>query len=192
MEDEKIFLDNTDEVKYADNVDTNSAIVPTGTIVLLNGLNLGTTASERIGRNIQIIRISVRINLKNTSALSSTARIMLIYDEQPNQQTFTMNNLLENSTSGFQVISHLNVNNIARFQVLYDEEQPLVPGSSTQEIFLDNVVETNIIPVYSNTNNGDIQDINTGALFLVYTSNQTSMGDEPLIDYHSRVYYFDK
>ena len=142
MEDENIFLDNISEVKYADNVDTNNAIVPTGTIDLINGLNLGTNSNERIGRNIQIIRISVRINLKNTSALSSTVRIMLIYDMQPNGITFGMNDLLENSTSGFQVISHLNVNNIARFQVLYDEEQPLVPGSSTQEISSDRDWET--------------------------------------------------
>lgn len=206
------------ELKYIDNSDAAAAIDESGTITLLNALSLGTGATQRVGMRITMRSLHLKYIVtgpvysvaNGANAYNQHVRIMLVLDLQPNGGTLTLGDLIEDATTGIGIVSSLYMANAARFKVLYDKRMMVtpnvvVPGSTTvqqsyaavinntpskslyDEIYLKLSHEVQ----YSDSNNGDITDIKTGALFLIAISDNATAAQQPLITSYVRVRYHD-
>lgn len=206
------------ELKYIDNSDAAAAIDESGTITLLNALSLGTGATQRVGMRITMRSLHLKYIVtgpvysvaNGANAYNQHVRIMLVLDLQPNGATLTLGDLIEDATTGIGIVSSLYMANAARFKVLYDKRMMVtpnvvVPGSTTvqqsysavinntpskslyDEIYLKLSHEVQ----YADSNNGDITDIKTGALFLIAISDNATAAQQPLITSYVRVRYHD-
>jgi len=190
------------EKKFKDTSATNSS-PDTGTFYLLNGLSLGTSVTTRIGQKVVVKSIHVKIAV-NGAPFSQTptvsanrARVMLIWDNQPNTQTPTISDILEDATAGIGIVSSQFTGYISRFRILWDERidltnltsanAPTVNVTAYREKFL----KTNLLVSYSDTNNGDIQDIITGAVFLLFVGASATAANYGSHQYFARLRYVD-
>ena len=88
-----------------------------------------------------------------------------------------------------------------RFKVLFDRryeiQNILVPGGTSEfftskALVFDEVFQKmNHYVQYADSNNGDIQDIKTGALFLMFMSETVTATSQPAITHYTRVRYTD-
>lgn len=206
------------ELKYIDNSDIATAIDETGTITLLNGLLNGTSATTRVGMKINMRSVHLKYfitgpvysSFNAANAFSQHVRIMLVLDLQPNGVTLSLSDLLEDTTTGIGVVSSLYMANSARFKVLYDKRQwvqpnVVIPGSTTATQSYSAVVWTSANKSvydeiylklshevqYADSNNGDITDIKTGALFLIAVADNATAAQQPAITSYVRVRYHD-
>ena len=130
-------------------VDVNNAgsspniniVSTTATITLLNGMDLGAGAFQRIGRSVHWKSLHVRgaLYLNNGSgSFGSTAgecaRIMVVYDRQPNGAAVSIIEILQtidaNGNGSSSPFDYPNLTNSDRFIVLADQ-QVNVPYTST-------------------------------------------------------------
>jgi len=206
------------ELKYIDNSSVATAIDESGTLTLLNALALGTAATSRIGMRITMRSLHLKYTITGpvyssfnaANAYSHHVRVMLVLDLQPNGQTMALSDLLEDTTTGIGIVSSLYMANSARFKVLYDKRifvQPnvVIPGSTTVDQSYSAIVWTSTSKSvydeiylklshevqYTDSNNGDITDIKTGALFLVAVSDNATAAQQPGITYYVRMRYHD-
>lgn len=127
------------EVKFHDSI-TSSTITNGGLIVdnIPSGIESGTEEDQRIGRSITATRLNfngIFTLPASTSNHTDVVRLMVVQDKQCNGATFTSAQLLE---SGGGFLSYRNLENTARFNVLYDKRFTLNAmtslGSSTQPV----------------------------------------------------------
>lgn len=197
------------ELKYIDNSDIATVIDESGNFTLLNALALGTAATARVGMRINMRSVHLKYiltapvyNSINTAFLyRSQVRVMLVLDLQPNGATPALSDILEDTTAGIGIVSSLYMANAARFKILYDKRHTLqastvvgttivyIPDDS--QIYDETYMKLSHEVHYSDSNNGDITDIKTGALFLVTMCSTASAGQQPAITSYTRVRYHD-
>lgn len=99
----------------------------TGNVVCLNTMILGTTLGTALGNQITIKRVSYRYGLIITG--NGFARVMLIWDRQPNGALPAFNDILDDSNSSNNnrntCFSHIKDDNRRRFVILKDDNFPL-------------------------------------------------------------------
>jgi len=190
------------EKKFKD-VSASATSPETGTFYLLNGLSLGTSVTTRIGQKVVLKSIHVKIALNGApfsqtpTVAANRQRVMLIWDNQPNTQTPTISDILEDATAGIGIVSSQFTGYISRFRILWDERvdltnltaanAPTINITAYREKFL----KTNLMVSYSDTNNGDIQDIITGALFLLVIGASGTAANYGSHQYFARLRYVD-
>lgn len=192
------------EKKYNDETGAFS-ISDSGTIRLLNGLFLGTSATTRIGQKIMIKSMQIKFQITgpdagNTPTLNSIwLRLMVVYDDQTNGATPALSDIIEDASSSTVVLSPISMANSQRFRILYNKVcvvQSQLATSVEVPTFSDLWDETyqklNLETHYSNSNAGDVTDIRKGGLFLVMVAftNATS-ANQPGVTYYSRIRYTD-
>lgn len=190
------------ELKYSDKAAFDT-VPGSGAFALLNGLNLGTSSITRVGRNINIKSIHIKFEVEGApfsgtpTTVTSVCRAMIVFDMQPNGATPLVGDLLENTTSGVQTTSSTAMRYGARFKILYDKRwvlnNQITASTSTtwSQIFDEIYLKVNLKCTYSNTNNGDITDIDSGALYLFLTSDSAAVANNPGLLYYSRIRYTD-
>ncbi len=174
------------EDKYLDTTNGGFTQTNTATLVLLNGLNLGTTATTRTGQSIKAVDLQYTFVLAcNTAATNSYLRVIIFRDESPNAAAPTASNLLN---SGGNFLSPRNVAYNERFHVFYDQLYGVcVNGPS-------NKVESGIKGLGFHTifNTGDtglIADITKNSLYVLFLSNETTNG--MTVSYYFRFSFVD-
>lgn len=178
------------EKKYRDIDTTVINVSTTGSITLLNGMARGTdAASERVGRKIVITSVFVRgyasteISQVGTPggplySVAQMVRCLIVYDKQPNGATPTLVTILKEARPE----SQLNINERDRFAVLADWDYAFGPAATNNTSptgFADRQAKAfklyrgglRMPVIFNSNNNGDITDINTGALFMVWVGN---------------------
>lgn len=175
----------------------------TGVINLLNGLSLGTSVTTRIGQKIVVKSIQLRINFtgapfsQTPTVAASKARCMIVWDNQPNTQLPVLSDILENTTAGTGIVSPQFTGYISRFRILYDKVfnlTNLTAANAPTNIITDFekwYLKTNLLVSYSDTNNGDINDIITGALLIVLVGPSATAANYPSAEYFVRLRYVD-
>lgn len=162
---------------------------------LLNGLALGTSANQRIGRRITMRSILLRFNFypQATTTLAGRFRIVVFYDRQTNGTTPIGTDLLQNNLSMYP----LNLSNADRFLVLYDKYSPVM-GSltggaagtaapfSTIKLYRKLKLDT----TYGLSAASDVTAVATGGLFLGVWQVGFATAN-PNYDCHIRVRYTD-
>jgi len=163
------------ELNFADFSWTANDIPVLGDIFLLNGLVLGTSASQRIGRRIKIRSIEVRVAVASTGP-SDQFRMMIVQDRQANAATPAFTDIYDTTAP----VTLRNISNKARFKVVHDFGLSFVAGSGLLATSPegDGSIRTFEfykkvgIPVQYNAGNaGTVGDIQTNALYFVTISS---------------------
>lgn len=169
------------EKKYIDTTFTAQSVDNAGTITLLNGTQHGTSNQQRIGEKISIknIEISGVLGTNGTNVYSAYAKIMLVYDKQPNASTFSLSNLINTIGGVYLPWSTRNSTYASRFVVLKNFYVNLTLQGSTSvnaptEKGIRCYKKCNVPVQYNGGNVGDITDISTGALYAVFMSDRSS------------------
>lgn len=188
------------ELKYVDLAGTNVGTTATWSVVLLNGLALGTDITARIGRKCCMKSILFRINHFNSLTASAnysngiSGRCALVYDAQPNSGS---------TPSGLTIFvantpqTPNNLDNRDRFKIIADwtwqiNAFVLTAGSALSTGNPQNVPRV----IYRRLNHDMIfsgvgatqGDISTGAMYLVYISDAAGGAQ---LDFHSRIRFTD-
>lgn len=151
----------------------------TGTLIPICIPQTGSDFTNRIGRKIRIRSVFIRGYVSKESGAGTAAsgpqllRMILLVDKQPNGVAATTTEVLKQATS----VSQLNLNNRERFQVIKDKTFILDPFDLSTLTFnrLISPVKVykklNIPVIFNASSTGNISDINTNALYMMWIGN---------------------
>ncbi|AXQ66153.1 MAG: coat protein [Cressdnaviricota sp.] len=175
------------EKKY---IDTSQAVgaLAAASITLLNGTATGTDFTNRIGREILMKSIYLRLTAYNGTDQDASLRIMLVYDKQPNGATPAITDILTAS----DIISPNNLNNKDRFTTISDKVRK-ISTASDRGFWHKKYKYIQYNTQYSGTTNV-INSIASGALWLVLIPIINSTGASTanfVVGYTNRVRFVD-
>lgn len=161
------------ERKYIDN-NTSTAVTSTGYFTLLNGCQEGTGSINRVGDSIFMKSVQVSGYVSNSDNASRIFFISLLYDKQPNGSTPAFTDVYTGSPF---VAERRDLDWSRRFRTLWSWRFTLAPlgVDSTSLRVIDKYIRLRH-PTRYQTNNGDITDITSGALFLLLQSSDPTDG----------------
>ncbi len=175
---------NTED-KYKD-VTSTSTPSNAATLVLLNGLNLGTTATTRTGQSVKSADLQMNITfLMNSAAGDTFIRFMIFRDEQPNAAAPAGNDVLVDSTN---LRSLRTVSYNTRFMVLHDEFISLAQdgqGNLAKSVFKN----LGFHQLFNTADNGTVADITKNSLYVLLISNEAT--NTPTVTFYSRYSFVD-
>jgi hypothetical protein len=190
------------ELKYKD-VSAAGTVTAAGAFILTNGLNLGTSAVTRVGRQIMMKSFHIKLVMAGApfsstpTSPSSLIRVMVVFDAQPNGTAPATSDLLEDASSGVGIVSSTALKYSGRFKILWDKRWVLVNSltatttADLTEQYDEKYMKINLKTIYANTNNGDITDIETGALWIFLTTESGTTANQPVLQYYFRIRYVD-
>lgn len=178
------------ELKYIDLSLTSEGMDGIEEITLLNGAAQGTAANERVGTlcNFKDVYCNLTIRLPSAPAnqIPVAARIMFVWDKQPNGALPAATDLLSGAGTFWGVN---NLDNRDRFITLAKRIYSLSPNGD--QIITDNIyARINMQTSYSGSG-GTIAAVKTGALLLCYVSTTSSDVNEPLLTIQTRAKFVD-
>ncbi|AMH87768.1 putative capsid protein [Pacific flying fox faeces associated circular DNA virus-14] len=190
------------EKKFID-VTGTYAVTAAGDLTLLNGLTQGVSVISRVGNKIMMRSLDLRWRLTG-APFSATptlpfnmVRVMLVWDAQPNGVIASAGDILQDTTPGTGVVSPQQRDYIQRFRIIMDRKftlTNLVANNGPTDIIIacDQMYKkTKLMVTYSDSNTGLIDDISTGALYLVTVGLHAAAANQGVIEYFSRVRYYD-
>lgn len=154
-------------------------------ITVVNKVLQGASSYNRIGNKIQIKSIQFRATLF-TSAANGQARVMIVYDRQPNGAFPGIQDILSDNIStapGYH--SGVNMANRERFLIMRDQFLNFSSVGETNHT-LNMFIKTKSDTTFKASGN-TIGDISSGALYLVAFAS----GAVYMTDAHFRLRYFD-
>ena len=162
------------------NIDDSSAKfgsgVSTWAITCLNDCAQGTTATTRIGRKILMKSILVQGSI--VSSTGNFARILIVYDRQPNGALPQATDVLTSNTN----MAVRNLDNRDRFVILadifpYEQEENLSNPSANSGFAYKRFIKCNLETIYNGTL-GTIADIMSGSLLMMTNINGATITGE--------------
>lgn len=163
-------------------------IISTPTLTLLNGLAKGDTWSSREGRSVRWKSLSCRLNisLDPAGATMVQSRVIFFIDKQPTGATPTAAQILQNTSN--PINTPRNLDNRKRFVILRDivvsQDQ-----STNNIIFRKYFTNLDMKTIYDGSDNGDITDISSNALYCMTLSDVATAG--PNIRAYHRLRFLD-
>lgn len=188
----------TEERKNIDVLNTAAIVAATTTssLFLLNGVDDGALATQRVGRRITMTSLEIRWSgsFAATTAGSSPLRLVVIYDKQTN-------GLAPLATDVFQVdliSSMMNLGNSRRFKVIIDELVENVssagPSGWNRKLWRDFTAKGTQpgLEVSFNANStANVDSIQTGSLYAFVWQNGNLITAAPTQALYSRVRFTD-
>lgn len=172
------------EFHFSD-VTASTTATTSPSLILLNGLSIGDTASTRTGQSIKMDRSDLRVQLSvNATSTTNFVRLIVVLDKQTNATAMTAADLLVSSTT----VSPYSFGAQQRFVPLYDETIALSIyslGAVTKVIPLN----TNQHVVYNTGNAGTVADIVSNSVYFIFLSDQIT--NPPAILYYNRLWFVD-
>ncbi len=164
------------------------AITDSASATNLTLLVQGDTDITRDGSQVKFTSLRFGFTLKsNASATRTNVRIMLVHDKQTNQAQATATQVLQDSTPIDAIISAYNIDNVSRFNILYDKVFSLDPSYIPT---LSRVVHKKLnLKVRYDANAGDVTDLTQDSIFLIMVSDQVT--NDPTISHQIRLRYLD-
>lgn len=198
------YVPNAVERKVNDINSTLYQVNTTGSVTLLCCPSLGSDMNNRIGRKIMLksCYIRGRVYLESITAAQNNpqqARMMIVYDQQPNGVAPAITDLLVESLP----TSQLNLNNRDRFKILCDKEYvfdwSIYSNTATQAVatagrcihLVKKYKKLNLETIFNAVNGGSIADIASGALFMVWIGSVVTGSTDCNAYVSTRVRYSD-
>lgn len=169
---ERKLIDTSGAISFIS--DTTSPPLPN--VVLVNGVSQGSDINNRIGRRYTNVSVQMRYTCQ-VSAITPTpaaARIMIVYDLQPNGATTVpiLTDILQTATT----TSPMNINNRDRFRVIYDKTHTVSPNGP--EIFYTKMFKKlNLVTTNNAGTTATIGSIATGAMYVVTVGDTAEAAD---------------
>lgn len=180
-------LINVEQKAYSsDDLATIANLTTSGSKRLLNGLVHGHDNNNRNGRKVKNMSVQFKgyISKNATAGSQHRVRLIILIDKAPNGSAFNTTDFLTSAN----VYAARNLDHIKRFVVLTDRVLHLDDGIKDQVHF--NIYKKlRNHTVYDDSNNGDITDINSNAIYAFLISNNTTAGPSVLMT--SRLRYVD-
>lgn len=169
----------TSELKFVDTAPVGSFVNGTpSTRGVLNGIAPGSSASQRIGRTIEMKSIAYRVHMASAAASVSTGkvpancRMLLVYDGQTNGAIPATSDILDFAA----VDSLLNLSNRDRFRVLKEHRWKIASQDLNLTAVPSSLLFTGYIKIpkayqkvtYNAGVAGTVADIVTGGLFVIF------------------------
>ena len=180
------FVTTNHELKVQDLAPATYQVNTTASITLLAVPIVGADYNARVGRKIILKSLYIRGRLQleqsgvnpagGAVSLAQQARLMIVYDLQPNGTAPAITDILVTA----EPASHLNLNNRDRFRILCDKEFVFDPmfsqNTATQAFALMNRTIYNVKlykklrheMIFNAVNGGTVADIASGALYMVW------------------------
>ncbi len=109
------------EFKNHDSTGTAVARSATPAIINLTSIAQGDTNLTRDGSNCKLVSLQFKYFIEqHASAVNTQIRVMIVLDKQTNQALYTAGDLLEDITVDDIIVSMPNIDNAARFNIMYD------------------------------------------------------------------------
>lgn len=179
------------ELKFVDVAGSIGVVVASqwSELDFLNPINTGTTASQRIGRRLQMKSLLFRWNA-STVISNLSLRILIVYDKEPNGLLPLITDVIEADNYN----SPMNLSNSNRFVILADEIHDVntfTPNSNTSMRSGKIFKKLNLPCGFNALSTLDVTSITQGAIFAMCAipSNAGSAGIG--IGYFSRIRYTD-
>lgn len=156
-----------------------------GVKLLVNNLAHGTTEGTRTRNRIQMKSIEVRgVFYSNTAVAGCSVMVSLIYMRDNHGAALAIpdvyNSLKSSDCCRYPELRSSHI-------ILAEKRLSLEPKGAGRDEIMFNIRKKMNHPVqYNDSNNNDITDIESGALYLYFTSSVGAAGDEPSC-YHSYV-----
>jgi len=126
--------------------------------LLLNGIQIGTGGSNRVGREVFLEKLDFSIS-------GTPTRWMIVYDRQSNGATPATDALTQDVSDS---ISPQNFSNKERFDILWDSQYDRTPEQA--QIYNHKDFEIGLCTYYNSGSAGTVADITSGALYLAVWS----------------------
>lgn len=183
---------NSGELKNLDVTSTALIVAAqtTATILLLNGVAQGTTATTRLGRRITMKSLYVRFNaaLAATTAGNSPIRLLIVYDKQANTNAPAANDVLVADA----IVNPNNLSNSRRFVTLMDwlatDGLGTAGPGSAHHVFYKKM---NLEVAFNTGSAGTIGDIQSGSVYLLAYQNGGLITAAPTQAFYSRIRFSD-
>ena len=158
------------EMKSLINEGSAIDVVDTGTITLLDGIALGPGVYQRIGRQVRLKHLNLRlfVTQQNGALNTQLCRYMIVYDKQCNGALPSMGSLLDQTGTAPNVARSLNRDYLSRFTVLVDDVLQVNPVSMPNSLPHVEISKKIDLPVqYNVTDTSSVGAIINGSLFLI-------------------------
>jgi len=162
------------EVGYVDLDQAGYACNTTGQIVLIGPIAQGTTVNQRVGKHAQYKSLQLRGYFVNGSAsILNAVALMIIYDKRPRETLPAITDIIE----AVHPNAMRNTTNESRFKVLKRVDATLLGSSQSsdathpQEDCSFYLPLKNLPVTFNALSTGAIDDIESGALYLVTIGN---------------------
>ena len=184
------------ELNFKDTSLTGISFDSTPVLTLLNGIAPGTSASQRVGRRINMKSLEWRFNCStSTTTTWSSNRFMFILDTQANAATPAFTDIYDQATPS----TLRNISNMPRFKVLYDSDEWVMVGNNDTDATCDLIARAfkgymrfNLPVQYNAGTAGTIGDIQTNALYFVTIGNaSSSLTNTDIFNSQIRIRYDD-
>ena len=181
------------ERKYTDSTSVESALTTTGVFWCLNGTQPGTDPWERVGRQITVRSLDLKIKFQPLVAMANPmlARVIILWDSQTNGALPNIDAVLANDVPGLtHTMRPKNMDNRDRFIVLRDRKIMVNPMNQTG---VGNIIQE-FVPINKETQYnagvaGTVADIATGSLIMIILAEANLMMHANV---QGRVIFFDK
>lgn len=175
------------EIKNHDVQLASVAITDTPLITQLSNIAQGDTTNTRDGAQAKMLGVNVNYILtRSTNAEATAVRVMLVIDKQTNQAIYTAADLLEDVTSIDNVVSPRNLDNLHRFQILYDKVHVLT--TNTTQIVVRKYFTKQLLLRYDGST-PSIADLTQNSLSILLVATQVT--NDPSIAAFFRVRFVD-
>lgn len=164
-----------------------------GTAFCLNRIIPGEASNQRVGARVSTKSVSFRfeVDLPVTTStpvagipVQCSGRVVLVWDKQPNAAIATWSGVFQYAS----YLSYMDIGNAQRFTILRNQQFSLSPQGD-QTLFFDGYVKINMDTIFPAASVNGAPT--TGALLLMYISDQTAAASQPLIQGCWRVRYLD-
>lgn len=163
--------------------DSSANVLNTPQFLLLNGVDLGTDNTNRIGRSIKMVSNYFRATVtKHASASTTFLRCLIVMDKQPNNVAPGITDILATSTMD----SPRNIDESKRFVIIKDNTYVL--NANNPQAFIKNYRKMSEHVEYNGTGN-TVASISTNSLYLVLFSTETV--NFPTVNYYNRLRFID-
>lgn len=156
----------------------------------VNCIQQGATVANRIGNKVIMRSIHLRMHMSSPAAVVGQARLMLVYDRQPNGAFPAITDILLSQPAGVAAsYSGINIANKSRFLMLrdhfyiFDAAQSLV---HMVDLYCKGRWEAEF-----GANAGTIGDFRTGAVYLVVYATFVGGGNISTSAAQCRIRYYD-
>lgn len=182
----------TNEEKKNIDKDTSTLIVfnqTTAVKTLLNGVAYGNTATTHVGRQMNMCSLTYRFvgHLAATTTGAAALRLLIVYDKQPNGALAAVTDILV----GDAIEAPMNLFNNKRFIVLVDEEIECLGVQGPQAFQRKGHRKLNLPTEFNANSNGDITDINTGAVIALTYQSGGLLVASPATQLFTRIRFLD-
>lgn len=142
-----------------------------GSHIFLCGIQRGLTTNDRDGSQVKATSIQLKYTIsQHASATLTSFRVLLVIDKQTNQAVFTTADLLQNVTNIQSVVSFRNLDNMHRFNVIYDKVHVLSSnGSHMQQGYFAKSLQ---LLLRYDADAGTIADLTQNSITMVVISNE--------------------